>query len=265
LVGQLGDGTTVGRLSPPSVDIPNLGNTTIVSAGANHSCAISSNELRCWGANKYGQLGDGSTTDRLSPGPAILDAVTAASADNGYSCAIVSGAMRCWGHNFSGELGDGTTMGRWSPGSNISGLGTVSLIGTGSVHACAVDVDEGGMHCWGDNTYGQLGDGTTTGHTRPGVAVLKGVKAIGLAFEDHHTCAVTSNGNVRCWGSNELGQLGDGTTSNRALPDGPDVVQGAKALAAGFQYTCALLEAGTVKCWGRDYGATPVEVSTFCP
>jgi alpha-tubulin suppressor-like RCC1 family protein len=225
---------------------------------------MSSGELRCWGDNTYGQLGDNSTVDRLSPGMSILSSVSAVSGGHFHTCAIVAGAARCWGANGSGELGDASMTNRSTPGSDIGGLGAVSMIGTGNAHTCAAG--EAGMRCWGSNSAWQLGMGTgAPDQTVPGSAILGTVKAIGLAFEGNHTCAVLNNGDVRCWGDNSVGQLGDGTMTNKAYPDGPAVVQGARAVSAGWQHTCALLENGTIKCWGRDYGVTPVDVATFCP
>jgi hypothetical protein len=100
---------------------------------------------------------------------------------------------------------------------------------------------------------GQLGDGTTTDRsTPPDVDVLKGVQAIATGGE--HTCALLTNGGVRCWGWNWSGQLGDGTVTNRSTPPDTDVLGGVRAIAAGNAHTCALMQTGGVRCWGDNGG-----------
>jgi alpha-tubulin suppressor-like RCC1 family protein len=126
----------------------------------------------------------------------------------------------------------------------------VKGIATGAHHACAL-METGGVRCWGDNQYGQLGDDTTTNlSTPPTTDVLTGVK--GIAASGSHTCALMATGGVRCWGSNRFGQLGDGTTTDRLTPPASDVLAGVQAIAAGTAHTCALMETGGVRCWGKN-------------
>ena len=218
--GQLGDGTTALRYTPVAVSGLDAG-VVSVSGGGAHSCALtSSGAVLCWGWNAYGQLGDGTTTNSLTPVPVSgLDSgVVAISAGSAQTCALTSGgAVLCWGYNGSGQLGDGTTTNSSTPVA-VSGLGSgVGAISAGDHHTCAL-TNGGGAQCWGYNGYGQLGDGTTTGSLTPvGVSGLgTGVVAIGAGYA--HTCAAFSGGGVRCWGYNISGQLGNGTTTDSSTP-----------------------------------------------
>ena len=232
----------------------------VLSAGGLHTCAIDvGGEVRCWGWNDYGQLGDGSTKTRMLPVRVknLGSGVVAVAAAYLHTCALrANGEVLCWGGNEYGELGDGTTISRRVP-TRVEGLGPgsgVTAIALGGSHACALK-SSGAVLCWGSDEFGQIGDGSSRG-TRPLTPVLglgpgSGVMAIAAGGE--HTCAVKSDQSMYCWGFNSGGQLGDGTTISRnvnvavrTLNAGSGVV----SVSAGSGHTCAGRNDGAVLCWG---------------
>jgi alpha-tubulin suppressor-like RCC1 family protein len=219
--GQLGYGSgTRNRLTP--VDV--VGLTTgvaAISARGLHTCAVTTaGGLKCWGYNGYGELGDdGTTMNRATPVDVVglTTGVAAISAGTNHTCALTTaGGFKCWGNNDHGQLGDGTTRDIASTTPvDVVGLATgVARIDAGRQHTCALTT-AGGAKCWGNNESGELGDGTWTQRLTPVdvVGLTTGVAAIAAGGD--HTCALTTAGAVKCWGSNLYAQLGDGTWTQR--------------------------------------------------
>ena len=134
---------------------------------------------------------------------------------------------------------------------------TYSTLGTRFTHTCAI-LDDGSVSCWGQNNFGQLGDGTTTDRNAPTQISSLGTDrtAVAITAGDFHTCAILDDGSVSCWGSNNYGQIGDGTTTDRNTPTptsslGTD--RTAVAITAGGLHTCAILDDGSVSCWGSNW------------
>jgi alpha-tubulin suppressor-like RCC1 family protein len=247
--GALGNGALDSSTTP--IDVAGLnGGVTEVAVGETHSCALTgAGGVRCWGGNRVGQVGDGTTND-LSTAVAVSGlqtGVKAIAAGSYHSCALTAkGGVECWGDAY------GPTP------VQVSGLQSgVVAIAAGFGHDCAL-TSAGGVRCWGSNPEGQLGDGTTSSRATPVdvVGLNSGVTAIAAGGE--HTCALTTSGAVECWGADFRGELGDGTSTfaARATPVGVSgLSSGVSAIAAGSEHSCALMTTGDVKCWGRgDFG-----------
>jgi alpha-tubulin suppressor-like RCC1 family protein len=226
--GQLGSPSTPHSGSSVPVSVGGIAGAVAVAAGAYHTCALlQDGTLRCWGRNDQSQLGDGTRNSSVSPVRVngITD-VVAVSGGAVHTCAVLrDGTARCWGENEFGQLGDGTTNTASNP-VQVIGLTTAVGISAGWRHACAWLAD-GTTRCWGQNEFGQLGDGTFTNSSTPratrGIASATAVTAGWW----HHSCALLASGTVQCWGTNEWGQFGNGTTTGSTSPvtmSGTDVL-----------------------------------------
>jgi alpha-tubulin suppressor-like RCC1 family protein len=217
-----------------------------VSAGGSHSCGITTdNRVYCWGDNDFGQLGDGSTTGHRRPTAVATTLRFRQISANYYgTCALTTDdRLFCWGSVASGSQNS-------SPQRVGSGLHFRQISASGE-HACAVGRDDELAYCWGLNTYGQLGDGTTSNRTNP-VPVAGNLHFGQLAGGERHTCGMTTDNRIYCWGSNRWGQIGDGSSSS-AVHLEPSRVAGTLRYAnvtAGRLHTCAVSMASKAFCWG---------------
>ncbi|HKG91489.1 MAG TPA: hypothetical protein VKA84_06355 [Gemmatimonadaceae bacterium] len=209
--GGLGDGTTIARLAP----VQATGGLAIrlVTAGNGYSCGVATptNLAYCWGSNPQGQLGDGTTTNRLVP-TAVSGGLQfrGLSAGQGHSCGTGMGSNAyCWGDNYHGQLGDGTTIDRLTP-VVVSGSFSFLDVDAGIYHSCAVN-STNVAYCWGNNSSGQLGDGTVTTNRLTPVQVAGSLTARVPSAGGFHSCVPTVGGGAYCWGYDYYGQLGNGT------------------------------------------------------
>lgn len=245
------------------------------SAGFGSSCFVLQGGIACWGANFTGQLGNGSTTDSSTfvPVTNFFSGRAVAMGTGGHACGIdLARKVYCWGYNSQGQLGN-TTFTNTTARVPVSDLIDSTGIAVGTSFSCALTVADG-VRCWGANDFGQLGDGTTIGpHTSPVdvVGLTSGVARITAG--DAHSCALTNAGGVKCWGANNNGELGDGTTTLRTTAvDVVGLTSGVASITTFGHTNCAVLTDGTVKCWGSNgvgilgdgtlvsYSATPVTV-----
>jgi alpha-tubulin suppressor-like RCC1 family protein len=226
--GQVGDGTTTNRSQP--VQVTATLRVRSMDAGAFHTCADSlSGQLHCWGSNEYGQLGDGTITDRHDPiqavGPVRFGPApggTSISLGAFHGCGLedtghlAGGKAYCVGRNGDGRLGDGATASQSTLAAVHDGHSFLA-ISAGANHTCGIRSGSRTLLCWGDNSSGQLGDGTTQNRLVP-TRVASAVRFAVVAAGTEHTCAVSVDGEAYCWGQNTEGQLGDGTRNNKVLP-----------------------------------------------
>lgn len=254
--GQTGQGVALPIL-PPSPVLGLGGSATQVSVGTKHSCArLSNGTVKCWGANEYSQLGDGSTVDSTTALavmglPSNINRVIAGGT---HSCALTSdGAAWCWGNDTFGQRGDGATDSSGQAPALVSGLSSgVSDIAAGQMHSCAVVIN-GLVKCWGYNDYGQLGDGSTT-HSDIPISASGLIDAVQLRLSSWHSCALLEDARARCWGLND-GTLGDGRFGQSTVPVavlGNHLFQQLAASLSSGVTTCGLREDGQVWCWGKD-------------
>lgn len=249
--GQAGDGSTDFRFSP--VVVGGAITAATIGTGGGHSCLLDAGGAAwCWGSNTYGQLGDGTTSDRLAPvAVAGGHGFVSLAVSELHTCGVTAiGAAYCWGRNGSGQLGDGTTTDRSSPTLVVGGIAFASISAGIGQHTCA-RTQPGVAYCWGRNTSGQLGDGTTTQRLVPTPV------AGGLAFAmlgasgNEHSCGVTTGGLGFCWGWNIFGEIGDGTTTQRLAPAAiAGGLSFASIYAGGNGFSCGVTTSDVAYCWG---------------
>jgi len=233
------------------------GLATQVTTGYAPTCALTSTGgAWCWGFNASGEVGDGTAGNirpTAVPVVGLANGIVAVSSGFQHSCALNAvGAVACWGVNTYGQLGDGSTVSRSAPVA-VAGLGSgVTAIAAGGFHTCAARVD-GTVICWGYNAFGELGDGTTQNRSTPVDVLGLTHPVVALSGGVEHTCAIDNAGAALCWGHNSLGQLGDGTNTDRATPVAVSGLSAdVAAISAGQLHSCAVTAAGAALCWGSN-------------
>jgi alpha-tubulin suppressor-like RCC1 family protein/uncharacterized protein YjdB len=234
---------------------------TSVSAGRTHACGlVSDGTAYCWGGNGAGQLGSAPElctigfnffTCSLAPVP-VSGGLKFKAIDAGYlhTCAIaLDGSAYCWGQNTSGELGTGATSASSDTPVAVTGGLTFTAISAGLGHTCGIIAGGTGL-CWGDNKYGQLGDGTTNDIRVAPALVSGGIQFARLIAGGSNTCGVTPAGVEYCWGRNPDGELGSGDYGDRSLPN---AVQGGltfSSISLGDGHGACGIVGQVAYCWG---------------
>lgn len=253
--GQLGIGSIGLERSATALEVYGLATATTVDSGGQHVCAtLNDQTARCWGSNQYGQMGDGSTTDRSAPVTVSgLSTVQAVATGRSHACArLGDGSVRCWGRNGEGALGNGTNIDNSTPVA-ATGLFSISGIATGAYHSCAVRTD-GRVFCWGRNSSYQIGDGSWQNRLTP-VQVPGITTATQVVAGEEHTCALLADRTVLCWGYNSMGQVGNDTVSIAYTPIAVSGINDVIWITTGDFHTCAMRANRDLYCWGANgYG-----------
>lgn len=248
-------------IAPPPQPTPKV---VQVVAGGTHTCArLTDGIVKCWGGNGVGQLGDGTLIDRRVPTVvAGLSDVVELAAGYDHTCArLLDHTVRCWGDNTFGGLGDGTMTARSVP-VQVLDLRDAEQVAAGGGYTCVRNAASD-VRCWGVNTQGQLGDDTRTPSSTPKLASISTaiLPVNGISAGAAHACAQLSNGEIRCWGRNDRGQLGEALVAITPAQ-----------LSTGAAHSCVVSIAGEVFCWGDNMrgklgtavggsSATPVRVA----
>ena len=286
--GQLGIGSTGGDdaklgdqanemgANLPYLDFHSTRQVTQVTVGQTHSCALlGDGTVRCWGDGRY-NMGYGAGTNSNAPLESAIvlgGLVDKVEAGFSHTCAILAGGtLKCWGRNNHAQTGADYRFGYVGPtGVNLGTNMVATDVAAGGYHTCVMvedsTVENGnvGVKCWGHDDQGQLGDGTLRADRKSPASVTLGanMSALQIAAGGWHTCAVledtsqgSDNTSVKCWGHNDKGQVGDGTSgTDRASPQAVSLGSTSlvRQLALGYKQSCVVFEDNVLKCWGHNH------------
>ena len=270
-MGQVGDGTNTDRASPTAV-ASNLSFSALPAHGASNppssTCAVAwTVDMYCWGLNDFGQVGDGTTTNRNVPslvgGGLSWKAVTI-----GYRhvCGLTTSYRAfCWGFNSRGQLGDGTThptLARTYPTEVYSG-GPWQSIEAGDLHTCGLDMD-GGLACWGNNDKGQLGIGTTVDKVVP-TSVSSNVRWASISLQQTgRSCGLSVQGVAYCWGQNDAFENGAAPNTYFTTPIAAWTNVTYSSISAGYHVTCGIPGTPVLPSVGPQPPAPPIATIPIC-
>jgi len=269
--GQLGNSSVANQTKPGQVDLIPLNGSAVqtVSAGAHFSMVQDDQKrLWAWGDNTHGQLGNSNGDHQTRPTLVDLTDLSDSTVQAFWSGGIHTVALDdqwrlwAWGYNAYAQLGDGTTINRYKPVqidlAPLSGSKVVT-VSAGGYHTMALD-DQNRLWAWGQNTYGQLGDGSTTRRSEPAqvdLAPLNGSKVVAISTGVQHSLALDDQGRLWAWGTGANGRLGTGNTNTQTIPTLVDLtpLNDSKVIAvsAGFSYSLALDDQGRLWAWGYNY------------
>ena len=254
--GEIGDGTQVNKNIPAQVGPDS--DWEVVTGGFFDTCAVKNNgTLWCWGWNGYGQLGDGTYTDKYVPAKVGNESDWAQVVAGGiHNCAVkTNGSLWCWGDNEFGQLGDGTVVYSKKLPSRVGTWTDWQSVETHWNHTCGVRTN-GTLWCWGDNEFGELGNGAITYSKNIPTRVGTGTDWAKAATGGVHTCALKANGSLWCWGNNTTGQLGNGAFGNKNIPTRIGAGADWRMVSGGAEHTCAVKANGMLRCWGNNQSGT---------
>jgi alpha-tubulin suppressor-like RCC1 family protein len=237
-----------------------VGAFSFLAAGAEFTCALDpAGHAWCWGYDTYGQVGDGPADQSFKNTPVAVAAdlsFTSVAAGSNHACGLdATGQALCWGWDLSGQVGDGPPdqENKYAPIEVAGDLSFTSLV-AGSMHTCGLD-GTGKAWCWGNDTYGQVGDGPADqGNKYAPIRVAGDLSFTSLAAGSMHTCGLDRTGNAWCWGDDASGQVGDGPADQAQKPSPVAVAGGVvfSSLTAGGSHTCGVDATDQAWCWGRD-------------
>jgi alpha-tubulin suppressor-like RCC1 family protein len=248
--GQLGVGSLLDQSQPAAV----LGNLSFssLSTPSDHTCGVvSGGDVYCWGDNYFGQLGDGTHQNRTSP-VAVTGGLAFSVVESGryyLSCGLETGSAWCWGSNYSGQLGNDTVYYNTQPIPVSAGL-TYALLSARGDRSCGLVA--GAAHCWGSKSFHHAWKSSNVPLAEP--AAPEGL--VSLSESRSHTCGLTAGGTAYCWGDNQYGELGVGSTGTQNVEYPPMPVSGGHTFAsihAGDFFTCGLELSGQAWCWGGNF------------
>lgn len=251
--GQIGNGDTATTMEAQT-PVPILGFVSDAAAGLNATCATDQDGARCWGENQSaGKLGNGGSTQQESPVPVMFQppvVPTQLTAGHLHHCALVEGGQFCWGNGLDGQLGTEMLDNENTPAVAAAGLSLVEIRG-GGLHTCGRE-PTGTVKCWGNNNRGQIGNSDNGPNVLEPALVMGVDNAVEIATGQTHSCAVTADGRLFCWGKGENGQLGQDTNNDADIalpvPGLTDIIH----VATGAEFTCALDATGRVRCFGQN-------------
>ena len=252
--GQLGDGTTQSP-QPMPYATPTGFTFTSLAGGPLRTCGFTTTQSYCWGYGGNGALGDGIGLNRTRPSALVNGPYRQVAMGEHFMCAITSGgdagSVRCGGTNSgNGELGDGRTSSHWTP-ELVAGNRAFRRIAAALGTACGIATD-GVTYCWGNGAVGARGDGTFDAAGLSPAPITGGHSFVEISGGGGFFCALTGEGAAWCWGENTHGQLGDGSTANRAAPTPVATSLRFAGIVTGVDFACGVTASGTAHCWGRN-------------
>ncbi|HLD44583.1 MAG TPA: hypothetical protein VJC18_04050 [bacterium] len=274
--GQMGNGDSSNQISPVQVmnsDGRAMKGFSLISAGNDHTCGVRNNStIWCWGNNRYGQIGNKANTDVYIATQVVNElgkvnkGFVQVSAGAYHSCALKDDrSVWCWGYGDFGQLGNGGEVSSNVPVAVVEisdikvKITDFDAVSAGGYHTCALKADSGSLWCWGMGNNGQLGNGQIAHQASPVRVVSashqKMADFIDVSAGEYHTCGMTSDDAVWCWGQGDSGQLGNGNTDDvngavLVLENDENTEIGFGQLSVGGEHTCGFKDEGSIWCWG---------------